>query len=71
MLCYAYEKKGMEKEAIEAAKDKAFEWLEKGLEVHDPMSPYLAYPCFDGIRMDPRFQDLMRRVGLPLGQPDC
>jgi TolB-like protein/Tfp pilus assembly protein PilF len=51
--------------AVAGEKDKAVEWLEKGLEVHDPVLPYLAYPCFDDIRPDPRFQDLVRRVGLP------
>jgi serine/threonine-protein kinase len=51
--------------ALAGEKDKALDWLEKGFEVRDPMLPYLGYPCFDIIRPDPRFQDLVRRVGLP------
>ncbi len=125
MLWYAYEKKGMEKEAIEAAKacarvmyndprieapldegyaqggyaeamkrgaefliaripetfclpgdiamfyamagekSKSLDWLEKGLDIHDPGMPYLGMPYFDDIRPEPRFQDLLRRMGLP------
>jgi serine/threonine protein kinase/Tfp pilus assembly protein PilF len=46
-------------------KDKTLDWLEKGLEIHDPVLPYLGLPCFDVIRPDPRFQNILRRVGLP------
>jgi adenylate cyclase len=46
-------------------KDKAIEWLEKGLEIHDGIMPYLGLPCFHGLRPDPRFQALLRKVGLP------
>jgi len=46
--------------------DKAFEWFEKALE---DRSGWLANlnvePGLDPIRSDPRFQDLVRRVGLP------
>ncbi|MBN2266646.1 MAG: protein kinase [Candidatus Aminicenantes bacterium] len=54
--------------AMAGEKGKAFEWLEKGFEVHDPALPYLGYPCFDGIRPDPRFQDILRRMGLPMDE---
>jgi tetratricopeptide (TPR) repeat protein len=47
-------------------KDKAIEWLEKGLEIHDPALPYLGLPCDDGIRSDPRFQSILRRMNLPV-----
>jgi serine/threonine protein kinase len=47
-------------------KDKAIEWLEKGLEIHDPALPYIGIPCYDDIRSEPRFQDLLRRIGLPV-----
>ena len=47
-------------------KDKAIEWLEKGLEIRDPGLLYLGIPCWDDIRPDPRFQDILRRVGLPV-----
>ena len=46
-------------------KDRAFEWLEKS---YQERSWYLAGlkldPMFDRLRFDPRFQDLLRRVGL-------
>jgi hypothetical protein len=46
-------------------KDKALDWLQRGLEIHDPLLPYLGLSCFDSIRPDPRFQALLRKVGLP------
>lgn len=47
-------------------KECAFEWLEKGFQERDDLMINLKVePVFDGIRLDPRFQDLMRRVGLP------
>jgi serine/threonine protein kinase/tetratricopeptide (TPR) repeat protein len=51
-------------------KTKTLDWLEKGLEIHDPVLPYLGvgYPCFDGIRSDPRFQDILRRMKLPVAE---
>ena len=46
--------------------DCAFEWLEKGFQDRgDLMVTLNADPVFDGIRTDGRFQDLIRRVGLP------
>ena len=54
--------------AMAGEKDKALEWLEKGLEVHDPVLPYLGYPGFDDIRPGPRFQDLLCRIGLPVDE---
>lgn len=46
-------------------KDQAFEWLEKAAEEH---SGYLTYlktePLMDGLRSDPRFDNLLRRIGL-------
>jgi TolB-like protein len=47
-------------------KDSAFEWLEKAFEDRDDLMINLNVdPVFDGIRTDPRFRDLVRRVGLP------
>ena len=44
----------------------ALQWLEKGYQERaDIMIDLNADPVFDGIRTDPRFQDLVRRVGLP------
>ena len=45
--------------------DHALEWLEKGLRARDPNMPYLGVPFYDGLRSDPRFRSLMRRIGLP------
>ena len=47
-------------------RDRAFEWLEKGYELHDSGIVRLeTAPEFDPLRSDPRFADLKRRVGLP------
>ena len=51
---------------IEAGdKDRAIEWLEKGFVGREPTMPYLNMPQYDRLRSDPRFQDLLRRMGLP------
>jgi tetratricopeptide (TPR) repeat protein len=45
---------------------RALDWLERGFEERDPNTPYLsAYPFWDRLRDDPRFQDLLRRIDLP------
>jgi tetratricopeptide (TPR) repeat protein len=45
--------------------DQAMNWLEKGFE--ERFNPgVLLRPGFDPLRSDPRFQDLVRRIGLPL-----
>ena len=45
-------------------KDQAMAWLEKGYA--ERFSPWvLMRPCFDRLRQDPGFQDLVRRIGLP------
>jgi TolB-like protein/DNA-binding winged helix-turn-helix (wHTH) protein len=47
-------------------KDRAFELLEKGFRQRDDLMINLNVdPVFDSIRTDPRFQDLVRRVGFP------
>jgi hypothetical protein len=44
-------------------KDQAMAWLEKAYaERFNPA--VLMRPCFDPLRSDPRFQDLLRRIGL-------
>ena len=44
--------------------DQAMNWLEKGYE--ERFNPgVLLRPGFDPLRSDPRFQDLVRRIGLP------
>jgi TolB-like protein/DNA-binding winged helix-turn-helix (wHTH) protein/Tfp pilus assembly protein PilF len=45
--------------------DQAMNWLEKGFE--ERFNPgVLLRPGFDPLRSDPRFQDLLRRIGLPV-----
>jgi len=47
-------------------KDLAFEWLEKSFAAHEVNLVVIkAKPAFDGLSSDARFQDLLRRVGLP------
>jgi len=47
--------------------DNAFEWLEKAFQTRDKGLTYLKIdPCLDPLRSDPRFQNLIKRVGLPL-----
>jgi TolB-like protein/class 3 adenylate cyclase/Tfp pilus assembly protein PilF len=46
--------------------DEAFEWLEKGYEKRDTWLVELAVePALDPLRSDPRFDDLLRRIGFP------
>jgi serine/threonine-protein kinase len=47
-------------------REKAFASFEKAYAAHDSQLQFLKVdPSFDPLRDDPRFQDLMRRVGLP------
>jgi TolB-like protein/DNA-binding winged helix-turn-helix (wHTH) protein/Tfp pilus assembly protein PilF len=47
-------------------KDKAFYWLEKCYQGHEHDLVFSkVWPMFDPLRSDPRYKDLMRRVGLP------
>jgi TolB-like protein/DNA-binding winged helix-turn-helix (wHTH) protein/Tfp pilus assembly protein PilF len=46
-------------------KDQAMNWLEKGY--GERFNPgVLLRPGFDSLRSDPRFEDLIRRIGLPI-----
>jgi len=47
-------------------KDRAFEWMEKAAQDHTQMMKYLhVFPLLDPLRPDPRFAEMLRRVGLP------
>ena len=49
-----------------AGKDHAFAWLEQAYKVHDAdLTDLNSDPIWDLVRSDPRFGDLVRRVGLP------
>jgi hypothetical protein len=53
------------------ANDKAFEYLERAYEERSGSLIYLKVePILDPLRSDPRFQDLVRRVGLPPWKTD-
>jgi len=42
------------------------QWLRRAYEEHSPSMPMLQMdPSFDSLRSDPRFQELVRRVGIP------
>jgi hypothetical protein len=47
-------------------RDQAFAWLEKAYESHEDLQFLKVDPFWsDNLRADPRFADLVRRVGLP------
>jgi len=52
--------------AISGDRDQAFEYLEKAYSDGDnELLLVIRYPALDTIRSDPRYADLMRRLGLP------
>jgi len=47
---------------------QALDWLEKSLEERSPHMPYVdAYMELAPLRSDPRFQDILRKMNLPMG----
>jgi len=45
-------------------KDEAIAWLNKAIEQHDPKLAFLKVgQGWENLRSDPRFQDIMKRVG--------
>jgi tetratricopeptide (TPR) repeat protein len=51
--------------------DLTFEWLEKAFHARETRIHELRSMEFDGLRPDPRYADLMRRVGLTLLSPSA
>ncbi len=47
-------------------KTQALDWLEKGFEMHDPNLPYIGQPIYESLRAEPRYQNLLRRLNLPI-----
>jgi TolB-like protein/Tfp pilus assembly protein PilF len=46
--------------------DEAFEWLERAYAERDGSLAFIkTNPAYDGLRSDPRFQDLLRRMNIP------
>jgi serine/threonine protein kinase/tetratricopeptide (TPR) repeat protein len=45
--------------------DRAMDWLEEGLEEHDPNLPYVGFPNMSPLRSHPRFPDLLRGMNFP------
>lgn len=46
--------------------DSTFAWLEEAYKQHDLNLVFLkVWPEFDSLHSDPRFQDLVRRIGIP------
>ena len=51
---------------LSGQKDRAFAWLEKAYQVRDGnLTDLNSDPIWDALRSDPRFKDLVKRVGLP------
>jgi Tfp pilus assembly protein PilF len=48
--------------------DQTIDWLEKAYEEKSVNIFYLGLPLYDPLRSYPRFQDLLRRIGLPVDE---
>jgi TolB-like protein len=47
-------------------RDLAFDWLERAYEAHDAgLLALLVMPLYDPLRSDPRFQQMLHRLGIP------
>jgi tetratricopeptide (TPR) repeat protein len=50
--------------------DSAIDWIEISYGEHEPSMPYLGLPEFDPLRSYPRFQDLLRKMNLPVDEKE-
>jgi pentatricopeptide repeat protein len=50
--------------------DLAMDWLEKAYEEHNPNMPYIGGPSSDPWRSNPRFQELLRKMNLPVDEKE-
>jgi serine/threonine-protein kinase len=51
---------------VEAGEKKlALDWLERSYDLRDPNVPYIGIPFYAPLGQEPRYQALLRRVGLP------
>jgi tetratricopeptide (TPR) repeat protein len=46
-------------------RDGALQWLERAYAEGDGNVPYVVQPVFDPLRSEPRYQSVLRRLGLP------
>ncbi len=52
--------------AVIGETEEAMTWLERAYEEREPMLVFAKVsPSLDPLRSDPRFQDLLRRIGFP------
>jgi hypothetical protein len=50
--------------------DHAFVWLEKAYQKRvSKLTNFNVEPAFDSLRSDPRYDDLLKRIGLPRVNP--
>jgi tetratricopeptide (TPR) repeat protein len=50
--------------------DLAIDWFEKAYEEHDPNLPYIGGPYTDPLHSYPRFQELLRKMNLPVDEKE-
>jgi TolB-like protein/Tfp pilus assembly protein PilF len=47
-------------------KERALDWLEKGYELRDPLTPYIGRPFFTNLLLnEPRYQELIKKLNIP------
>ena len=56
--------------AFAGDRERTLEWLERAYQVHEPNFVTITSPGFDLVREDPRYHDLRRRMGMPVGVKD-